>query len=171
MHRYLGDAENPTIENGMIHSMSSIIDVIVASAGEAEYGTAFIYAQHGVWFRQIATAMGHRQPATPILCDNKFAISLATDTIKQKRSKSIDMRFHWLRDRIRQGQFTITYIASALNLADFFTKSLPRVIHEAMIERLVTTPKIPNAFYTSGRWYCATYQNGKLRPTRLISDP
>jgi hypothetical protein len=168
---YLGDAENPTTENGMIHSMSSIIDVIVASAGEAEYGTAFIYAQQGVWFRQIATSMGHNQPATPILCDNKFAIGLATDTIKQKRSKSIDMRFHWLRDRIRQGQFTITYLASALNLADFFTKSLPRAIHEAMIERLVITPKISNAPCTSGQWYRATYQNGKLRPTQLISDP
>jgi hypothetical protein len=167
---YLGDADNPTTENGMIHSMSSIIDVIVASAGEAEYGTAFIYAQHGVWFRQIATAMGHPQPATPILCDNKFAIGLATDTIKQKRSKSIDMRFHWLRDRIRQGQFTITYLASALNLADFFTKSLPRAIHEAMMERLVITPPIHNALHTSGQWYCATYKNGRLCPTQLISD-
>jgi hypothetical protein len=81
------------------------------------------------------------------------------------------MRFHWLRDRIRQGQFTITYLASALNLADFFTKSLPRAIHEAMTERLVITPKISNAPCTPGQWYRATYQNGKLRPTHLISDP
>jgi hypothetical protein len=81
------------------------------------------------------------------------------------------MRFHFLRDRIRQGQFTITYLASALNLAAFFTKSLPRAIHEAMIKRLVVTPKIPNAMYTSGQWYCATYHNRKLRPIQLISDP
>jgi hypothetical protein len=39
---YFGDAANPTIENGMIHAISSIIDVVVASAGEAEYGSAFI---------------------------------------------------------------------------------------------------------------------------------
>jgi hypothetical protein len=108
---YFGDAAHPTRENGMIHAISSIIYVVFASAGEAEYGSAFIFAQHGVWLRTIAIAiaLGHSQPPTPILCDNEFAIGLANDTIKQKKSKSIDMRFHWLRDRIRQGQFTITH--------------------------------------------------------------
>ncbi len=46
--------------------------------------------------------MGYPQPPTTILCDNTSAIGLANDTIKQKRSKAIDMRFHWIRDRIRQ---------------------------------------------------------------------
>jgi hypothetical protein len=84
---YLGDAESPITENGMIHSMSSIIDVIVASAGEAEYGTAFIYAQHGVWFRQIATAMGHPQPATPILCDNNLQLAWSQTQLNKKDQK------------------------------------------------------------------------------------
>jgi hypothetical protein len=39
---YFGDADNPTVENGMIHVISSIINVAVASAGETEYGAAFI---------------------------------------------------------------------------------------------------------------------------------
>jgi hypothetical protein len=62
----------------------------------------------------------------PPMCDNEFAIGLATDIIKQKKSKSVDMRYHWLRDRIRQGQFTIAtaHLAGNLNLADFFTKTL-----------------------------------------------
>ena len=34
------------------------------------------------------------------------------------------MRMHWIRDRVRQGQFTITYIPTAENLADYFTKNL-----------------------------------------------
>jgi hypothetical protein len=49
-------------------------------------------------------------------------IDIATDSIKQKRSKAIDMRFHW--DRVRQGQFIISYIKSADNIADYFTKKL-----------------------------------------------
>jgi hypothetical protein len=56
---YFGDANDPTVENGMIHAISAIIDVVVALAGEAEYGAAFIAAQQGVWIRTIATAMGH----------------------------------------------------------------------------------------------------------------
>jgi hypothetical protein len=147
---YYGDAANPTIENGMIHAISSIIDVVVSSAGEAEYGAAFIFAQHGVWLRNIAIAFGHAQPATPILCDNEFAIGLATDTIKQKKSKSIDMRFHWLRDRIRQGQFTITHLKGSLNLADFFTKTLSCAHHQEMMPRLVYTPPMPKALRALG---------------------
>jgi hypothetical protein len=64
------------------------------------------------------------QPPTIIMCDNTCAIGIATDSIKQKRSKAIDMRFHWVRDRVRQGQFIISYIISVDNIADYFTKNL-----------------------------------------------
>ena len=153
---YFGDADSPTEENGMIFAISSIIDVVVSSAGEAEYGAAFIFAQHGVGLRNIAIALGHLQPPTPILCDNQFAIGLATDTIKQKKSKSIDMRFHWLRDRIRQGQFTITHLAGTLNLADFFTKILPCATHQDLMPRLVHTPPPSRACHADGHWHTAT---------------
>jgi hypothetical protein len=122
---YFGDADNPTTDNGMVHCMSTIIDVIVSSAGKAEYGMAFMNGQCGVQLVNMATAMGHVMPPITMLCDNNFAIGLTTDTIKQRRSKSIDMRFHWLRDRIRQDQFTIQYLATNCILADFFTKTLP----------------------------------------------
>ena len=55
------------------------MDVIVASAGEAEYGAGFTAAQHAVNARIIAEELGHPQPPTPILCDNRFARNLAMD--------------------------------------------------------------------------------------------
>jgi uncharacterized membrane protein YgcG len=148
---YCGDADDPTTENGMLHAISSIIDVVCASAGEAEYGAAYINAQYGVGLRHILIALGHPQPATPILCDNEFAIGLATDTIKQRKSKSIDLRFHWIRDRIRQGQFTIRHVPGEQILADFFTKTLSAAKHQAMMPRLVRTPTNSSAL---GDWQC-----------------
>jgi hypothetical protein len=41
---YCGDADNPTTENGMIYSISSIIDMVCASVGESEYGAAYMLA-------------------------------------------------------------------------------------------------------------------------------
>jgi hypothetical protein len=73
--------------------------------------------------------MGYPQGPTIIMCDNTSAIGIATDSIKQKRSKAIDMRFHWIRDRVRQSQFTIAYIPTSQNLADYFTKNLPLELH------------------------------------------
>ena len=81
--------------------------------------------------------MGYPQPPTTILCDNTTAIGLANDSIKQKRSKAIDMRFHWIRDRIRQNQFCIAYIPTAENLADYMTKNLPKEIHDRFLFYLV----------------------------------
>jgi hypothetical protein len=165
---YFGDADNPTKENGMVHAISCIIDVVVASAGEAEYGAAFLFAQQGVWLRNIAVALGHAQPATPILCDNEFAIGLANDTIKQKKSKSIDMRFHWLRDRIRQGQFTITHLKGTLNLADFFTKTLPCALHQELMPRLVHSPPPSSVSHAQGHWHSVTRRRTyrRARPHR-----
>ena len=73
------------------------------------------------------------------MCDNTSAIGIATDSIKQKRSKAVDMRFHWIRDRVRQAQFTITYIPTQQNLADYFIKNLPFEAHQQFHQFLVST--------------------------------
>ena len=50
---------------------------------------------------------------------------LANNTTKQKRSKAIDMRFHWLRDRVGQKHFDVLWREGKNNLADYFTKIHP----------------------------------------------
>jgi hypothetical protein len=131
---YLGD------HNAAIFAISSVLDVVVASAAEAEYAALFTSAQHAEWTRTILAALGHPQSATNLVCDNKCAVGLANDTLQIKRSKSIDMRFHWIRDRISQGHFTVTWAEGANNRADFFTKALPGHVHQARMITLVSTP-------------------------------
>jgi hypothetical protein len=46
------------------------------------------------------------------------------------------MRFHWIRERVRQGQFTITWQPGMWNLADFFTK-IHAVRHHLQVRRLL----------------------------------
>ena len=48
--------------------------------------------------------MGHKQPPTTIYTDSATAKGIATKQLKQKHSKAMDMRFHWLRDRETQKQ-------------------------------------------------------------------
>jgi hypothetical protein len=38
----------------------------------------------------------------------------------------MDMRFFWLRDRVAQQQFVVEHIPGKHNVADFFTKALPK---------------------------------------------
>ncbi len=84
--------------------------------------------------RKILVDLGHPQSSpTVIFCDNEVAIGLANRTVCPQMSKSLDMRFHWLRDRIDQGQFSVLFIPGKKKLADFFTKALPTVArHKAL---------------------------------------
>jgi hypothetical protein len=66
--------------------------------------------------------MGHPQPATPIQTDNACASGICNETVKQRRSKAMDMRFYWIRDRVKQGQFLVHWRKGSENLADYFTK-------------------------------------------------
>jgi hypothetical protein len=58
--------------------------------------------------------------------DKPVAIGLATNTINAKRSKAMDMRYFWIIDRVAQKQFIIQHIPGIWNLADHFTKPLPK---------------------------------------------
>jgi hypothetical protein len=54
--------------------------------------------------------------------DNLTTAGIANDTVKQKRSKAMEMRFYWIRDRARQGQFVVYWQRGATNKADYFLK-------------------------------------------------
>jgi hypothetical protein len=119
---YLGSTE---YINGPFFCTSKIISCIVTSAAEAELGAAFQNAQKGAQFRNTLIELGYPQQASTILVDNTVAEGLAKDTVNARRSKSMDVRFFWLRDRVKKGEFLIKHLQGRYNISDFFTKPLP----------------------------------------------
>ncbi len=125
-------APAPVFINHPVSAHSTRIPVVCSFSGEAEYGGIYAAARIATEERRILHNMGHPQPPTPLHCDNECAIGLATESITPKMSKSIDMRFHWLRDRVRQGHFDIKFVPGLQNIADFFTKALPVARHKLL---------------------------------------
>jgi hypothetical protein len=78
--------------NGSILNIAAVIKNVVASAAESEVGACFHNAQSGAPLRVTLTDLGHTQPPTPLRTDNSTAYSIVNETIKQKRSKAMDMR-------------------------------------------------------------------------------
>jgi len=62
------------------------------------------------------------------------------DSRKQRRSKAIDMRFYWLRDRIRQNQFFMVPVEGKDIPSDNFTKTLSVKDFQRHIPRLIKPP-------------------------------
>jgi hypothetical protein len=93
--------------NGSILNVAAIIKNVVASAAESEVGACFHNAQSCAPLRVTLTELGNTQPPTPLRTDNSNAFRILNNTIKQKRSKAMDMRYHWMTDRVRQKQFDV----------------------------------------------------------------
>jgi hypothetical protein len=65
--------------------------MVLSSATEAELGALFYNAKDACMLHTTLSGMGHPQPATPIHTDNAVAAGIANNTVKQRRSKAIDM--------------------------------------------------------------------------------
>jgi hypothetical protein len=102
----------------------------MSSAAEAEIGALFMNAKAIIPLRITCEELGHKQPATPMRTDNNTAEGIMNGTIQQNRSKEIDMRFYWLKDRVEQGQFRIYWEPGHANLADYYTKHHPHCHHK-----------------------------------------
>jgi hypothetical protein len=111
--------------NAPILALCSSIPTVCGAASETEYAALYLNAQHAYFERTILSALGYPQPPSPLYADNSAAVGIANDTVKLKRSKAIDMRYHWIRDRVRQGIFQVFWSAGPENIADYFTKLQP----------------------------------------------
>ena len=118
--------------NGAVLIECTTLRHVVSSAAEAEIGALYHNARVAIPLRQLLTSIGHPQPPTPITTDNSTAHNFVYDNINQKRSKSWDMRFYWLRDRATQKQFIIKWAAGKTNKADYYTKHHTIPYHKQM---------------------------------------
>ncbi|EJK50851.1 hypothetical protein THAOC_30042, partial [Thalassiosira oceanica] len=101
--------------NSAILNIAQIIKNIMSSATEAELAALYIVARECV--NVILTEMGHPQPPTPIQTDNATAEGVINSKVQPKRTKAMDMRFHWLRDRETLKQFRFYWRSGKLNPA------------------------------------------------------
>ena len=131
---YLGKVTAPQYPKDTINAATHIdcrtLKHVVSSAAEAETAGIFQNCCTALDLRNMLTALGHPQKPIPVITDNSTAVSFSEDKLKAKRSKSWDMRLHWLKDRVRQQQFRITWEKGKTNLADYFTKHFPPSYHQ-----------------------------------------
>jgi hypothetical protein len=110
------------LTDGAILIISKVLKHVMSSAAEAELGAVFINSKEGAVLRTTLEELVHRQPPAPMETDNTTATGYSNGTIKQKRSKAMDMRFHWIKDRVKQGKYNVYWGPGVQNLADYFTK-------------------------------------------------
>jgi hypothetical protein len=137
-HFFLSSNAEIPPNNGAVLNIAHIIKHVMSSATEAELGALYIMAREAVYIRIILEEMGHKQPPTPLQTDNSMADGVVNGKIQPKRTKAMDMRFHWLRDRECQEQFRIYWRPGKLNYADYWTKHHPAKHHKNIRNEFLT---------------------------------
>ena len=72
----------------------------------------------------------------PILCDNTSAISISKNPVMHSKTKHIPIKFHFLREQVTEKNIKLEYIGTKEQVADVFTKPLPRETFEYLREKL-----------------------------------
>lgn len=118
--------------NGGVVSWSSKLQQTVAlSTTEAEYMALAHAAKEAIWLRLLLSEFGIEQEgATIINEDNQGCINLAKNPISHGRTKHIDVRYHFLREKVDENIIQLQYCKTDDMLADSFTKALGRNKYE-----------------------------------------
>ncbi|XP_026420195.1 uncharacterized protein LOC113316190 [Papaver somniferum] len=111
---------------------------ISKSSAEAEYKSLAITAAEVVWISFLLQELDISL-ATPfqLYCDNVSANSLATNPVFHARTKYIEIDYHFIRELVSSGFIQVSYVSSANQLADLFTKGLVHCVFLTLAGKLL----------------------------------
>lgn len=98
---------------------------VALSTTEAEYMALSASTQEVVWLRELSNELDmsfNINHPTKIFCDNQSAVHLASNDAYHPRSKHIDIRHHFVREKKKQNTVEFCGVSTDMMLADFFTK-------------------------------------------------
>jgi hypothetical protein len=123
--------------NGIVAWCSQRQKSVALSTTEAEYVALSQAVQELTWLTLLTSDLLETQGETPVLyADNQSAIKLLNNPEFHKRTKHIDVRYHYIREKFNEGVFSLEYVCSKEQLADILTKPTPRTRFQELREML-----------------------------------
>ena len=132
---WAGDVDDRKSTSGYIFSVggapvswkSRKQSCVALSTAEAEYISLTIAAQEAIWSNRLLSELQlQKEPLEPAIIyeDNQSAISMAKNPQFHGRSKHIAIKYHFIRDEVKNGAIKIQYCRTNDMVADMFTKGL-----------------------------------------------
>ncbi|GKB10601.1 hypothetical protein Tco_0844524 [Tanacetum coccineum] len=88
-----------------------------------------------LWIRSQLTDYGFQFNKIPLYYDNKSAIALHCNNVQHSRAKHIDVHYHFIKEQVENGVVELYFIRTEYQLADIFTKPLPKERFNLLIEK------------------------------------
>ncbi|GKA29824.1 hypothetical protein Tco_0716069 [Tanacetum coccineum] len=118
-----------------------------STSAEAEYVVVAGCYANILWMKSQLTEYDILYEKVPIFCDNTSTIAISNNPVLHSRTKHIDIRYHFIRDRILKGDIELHFIPTQYQLADIFTKPLDEPTFKRLIVELcmLNIDSIPEA--------------------------
>ncbi|KAF1317030.1 hypothetical protein FI667_g15081, partial [Globisporangium splendens] len=114
------------VNGGPVVYKSKAQKSVALSSSEAEYMAASLCAQEIMWTRALlADLQAMQDKPTTLFEDNQGAIALTKNMGYQRRAKHIDIRYHFVREKVKAQHIDVRYVETERQLADILTKALP----------------------------------------------
>ncbi|KAJ9564972.1 hypothetical protein OSB04_000938 [Centaurea solstitialis] len=109
---------------------------VSTSTVEAEYVAAGICCAQVLWLRNQLQDYDIQLSKIPIYCDNTSAIAIANNPVLHSMTKHIEVRYHFIRDHVMNGDIELHFVPTEYQLADLFTKPLDVTRFNMLISEL-----------------------------------
>ncbi|KAJ9544657.1 hypothetical protein OSB04_024364 [Centaurea solstitialis] len=116
---------------------------VSTSTAEAEYVAAASCCSQALWMQTQLHDYGYTFNKIPILCDNKSAIAISENPVQHSKTKHIDIRYHFLKHQVEEGNVDMYFVNIEFQLADLFTKALDEKRFTFLIEKIGMTGPLP----------------------------
>nr|GFB05741.1 hypothetical protein [Tanacetum cinerariifolium] len=100
-------------------------DCISMSSAEAEYVSLSASCAQVLWMRTQLTDYGFHFDKIPMYCDSKAAIAISCNPVQHSHTKHSDVRYHFIKEKVKKGIVELFFVGTEYQLADMFTKALP----------------------------------------------
>lgn len=107
--------------------------IVTLSSTEAEYVSACTAVQESVWIEKLLLDLDIEIKYPIKLFEDNFGCIQISKNPETKRTKHIDVKYHFLRNLVWNGRYVLKQVPSNLQIADVFTKALPRVQFERLL--------------------------------------
>ncbi|KAL5850870.1 hypothetical protein ACOSQ4_008883 [Xanthoceras sorbifolium] len=127
---YAGDLDKRRSTTGYVFTLakapvswkSTLQSTVALSTTEAEYMAVTEAVKEAIWLQGLLKDLGFGQKHVKVHCDSQSAICLAKNQVYHVRTKHIDVRYHFVREILEEGQILLQKIHTAENPADMMTK-------------------------------------------------
>nr|GEW62142.1 hypothetical protein [Tanacetum cinerariifolium] len=106
------------------------------STSGAEYVSLFACCAQVLWMRTQLTDYGFHFDKIPMYCDSKEAIAISYNPVQHSCTKHIDVRYHFIKEKVEKGIVKLFFVGTEYQLADLFTKALPVERFKYLVRRL-----------------------------------